>query len=54
MTPEKLELLREWILAEIDYKIDENNLPTESCHSYSTDRIDKLFFQVLQAFCGTD
>jgi hypothetical protein len=54
MTPEKLELLRDWIRAEIQYQIDESKIDPDSCAFISTDYIDKLFFEVLQAFCGTD
>lgn len=54
MTPEKLELLGIWIRAEIQYQIDESKIDSDSCAFISTDYIDKLFSQVLQAFCDTD
>lgn len=54
MTPEKLELLRDWIRAEIDYKIIEHGIKIFTTASPESKYRDQLFYQVLVSFCGTD
>ena len=55
MTPEKLQLLREFVRAEIDYAIMSNS--GFDGYDWSIDagkRADKVFFQLCQEFCDVD
>ena len=52
MSPEKLELLRELIRAEIQYY---NTLNSDYDWSYEAKKnADQVFLEVCQRFCGTD
>jgi len=52
MTPEKLQLLREWIQSEIQQQIVENS-DYDSAFPYKK-KTDALFLKVCQLFCGVD
>ena len=55
MTPEKLQLLREWIQSEIEYHHDSNTIFDGYDWSIDTKKkCDALFLKVCQLFCGVD